>query len=42
LKEFGLRYIESSTRPGAQTENRGEAGPVSVCLAARPHRLLFL
>src|SRR5437016_7528158 len=29
---FGLRYNENATVPGAQTERRGEAGPVSVLL----------
>src|SRR5438132_13327981 len=29
---FGLRYNEKATDPGAQTERRGEAGPVSVLL----------
>jgi hypothetical protein len=39
---FGLRYNGEAIAPGAQTERRGEAGPVRVCLAADTHRPLLL
>ena len=32
LFQVGLRYNEKANDPGAQTERRGEAGPVSVLL----------
>jgi len=32
LREGGLRYNEKVITPGAQTEHRGDAGPVRVLL----------
>jgi hypothetical protein len=32
LFQVGLRYNEEANDPGAQTERRGEAGPVRVLL----------
>src|SRR5215831_19426997 len=32
LLQAGLRYNEGTSNPGAQTERRGEAGPVRVLL----------
>src|SRR5437660_10190166 len=39
---FGLRYNEKATVPGAQTERRGEAGPVSVLLRGWDSPAAFL
>src|SRR5262245_1345521 len=33
-----LRYNQKVIAPGAQTERRGDAGPVRVLLGGKPHR----
>jgi hypothetical protein len=38
----GLQYNQKVIAPGAQTERRGDAGPVRSLLRGKPHRpLLF-
>src|SRR6266576_4445357 len=37
----GLRYNQKVIAPGAQTERRGDAGPVRSLLRGKPHRPLF-
>jgi hypothetical protein len=41
LRKAGLRYDEWIIAPGAQTERRGDGGPVRVSLAADTHRPLY-
>jgi hypothetical protein len=42
LPASGLRQKEKAIRPGAQTERRGEAGPVRLLLGGGTHRPLLL